>query len=109
MTPPAFVHGTSCVGEPPARPYKTLSWTHRSTPRPTRGVDSQPNESGCAEARYSQAQRQSGFARSAGLAVHLMSGAAIAPGVATASPLFTTPRRSSSPWRSGLSEVRHLD
>ena len=22
MTPPAFVHGTSCVGEPPARPYK---------------------------------------------------------------------------------------
>ena len=65
MTPPAFVHGTSCVGEPPARPYKnTLS----ATPRPTKGV-------GKHAARYSQAQRQSGFARSAGLAVHLMSGA----------------------------------
>ena len=95
MTLPAFVHGTSCVGEPPARPYKTPSWTHRSTPRPTRGVDSQPNESGCAEARYSQAQRQSGFARSAGLAVHLMSGAAMAlalPRPRRSSPLLAAHR-----------------
>ena len=95
MTPTAFVHGTSCVGEPPARPYKTLSWTHRATPRPTRGLDSQPNESGCAEARYSQAQRQSGFARSAGLAVHLMSGAAIAlalPRPRRSSPLLAAHR-----------------